>query len=154
MKHKCSKLILFLLCLSLVSCSSPPKPIQSLLTAPLDSEEYADLKHIRQITDQILVILAGRQFQSLEQFIDPDDTHTTGPMAAAKLLGPDYRTVILVRWNAQNIQVSIETDLRQASSQAPVYYRTRPNRKPALTTVTFHFSRNSTSADWKLILSK
>lgn len=154
MKQNCSSIFLLLLGLAVSSCTHSPKPLppstDDSQSFPVDSDQY----QIQQLTDQLLLALADHDYPRLEQLIDPNDPQLSGTDAAQKLLGPRALTVILDHWDAQKIQVSLDSDLLHAAAKIPVFYRTKPNRNPAKTILIFHFYRLASADPWKLRLPK
>lgn len=152
MKQNCFFLCLLLLGLAFLSCAHSPHPLPpstgNSQSFSVDSDSY----RLQQLADQLLLALANHDYPQLLRLIATDDPQISGTEAARKILGPLAQTVILDRWDAQQTQVSFDSSLLHATARIPVFYRTKPNRNPAKTILTFHFYRLSSADSWKLRL--
>gem|GEM_PF-1762153 len=144
--------LLLLAPLVLVSCAPKPRQtpahLQNDATDPLVSQR----RILAQLTDQILLALATRDFDQLPQFLAHPQKQLPGPQIAAALLGPDAATIFLDRWIPTNTQILFDQQALWATAKIPVDYRLKPNHTPRTFPFTFQFVRAPGSDDWKLHL--
>ena len=133
-----------LLVFSVVSCQGPSKEPVSALPDP---QEEA----IRQLADEVMVCLSTQNYRRLEKIIEPSKPLIPGQFVAHTLLGGDFHSAVLDRWDARLIQVDFASD-RQATARIDFSYRRTPNRKPVRTAVTLHFRCISGQGNWQLYL--
>ena len=129
---------------SVVSCLGPPPPAVSSLPDP---QEEA----IRRLADEVMLCLSTQDYGRLEKIVEPSEPLIPGQLVARTLLGPDFLSAVLDRWDARLIQVNLSSD-RQASARVNCSYRRTPNRKPIRTALTLHFRRASGQGNWHLYL--
>jgi hypothetical protein len=136
--------------LTLASCDSPDSAEQNA-AAPRDSTQKDQIKRL---ADEILQALATRNYHLLEPTGDLIDApaNLTGPQIAARLLGPHAYTMLLVRWNAQTIEVTFDQDDSFAAAKVAVEYRYRANSRIQTDIFTFRFHYLSNLRQWRLII--
>jgi hypothetical protein len=135
--------------LSLGSCNNDPSPPPSSSNTILQTPEHKQLQHI---TDDILVALATHNYLGLEAYAPPANPPLTGSQIARLLLGDQLDSIMLDRWNAGKIQVSLTPDRLAATTKVNVTYRRLPNRPPRTREFTFRFERSSPQKPWRLQL--
>ena len=132
--------------LSCENSTSPPTTNSKIRKLPPEH------KLLRRITDDILVALATRNYADLEPFVPIVVPALTGQQAAQMLLGDQVGSIVLERWDADTIHVSLAPDHLSATTKVNVAYRRAPNRPPRRREFTFHFSRSSRQERWRLKL--
>jgi len=153
----------FFLCWALLafltSCASSTRPAleHQLPSTPPDNPRNvvataAEYNTVAALTDEILLALASRGHRSLEHFAPPADPPISGSDIADRLLGRHAGTLVLQRWNAEQIEVTFDTALCRASARVPVVYRPAPNRKPITATFLLRFHRLGPTDRWLLSL--
>jgi hypothetical protein len=133
-----------------ISCensASPPPPKYSEIR-----ELPPEHKLLSRITDDILVALATRNYTDLDPFVPIVVPPLTGQQAAQMLLGDQIDSIMLDRWNAETIRVSLTPDQLSATTKVNVTYRRSPNRPPRRREFTFRFARPSRRDRWRLKL--
>jgi len=139
-------LILFIfLYISCENSSSPPPNSEIRELTP-------EHKRLRRITDDILVALATRNYDGIDPFVPIMAPALTGQQAARMLLGDQIGSIVLDRWNADTIHISLAPDQLSATTKVNVTYRRSPNRPPRRREFTFRFSRPSRQERWRLQL--
>jgi len=134
--------------LSLTSCTSPGGAGQNTVTPRNKTQQ----DQIRRIADEILQALATRNYHLLEPAGDLIDSsaNLTGPQVALRLLGPHAYTMLLVRWNAQTIEVTFDQNDSQAVARVAVTYRYRANSRIQTDIFTFRFHYLANLRQWRL----
>ena len=147
---------MFLLCLG--SCAPAPPDTNPQIDANSDtSAGMSDpppelVAEIRSLTDDVLLALASHNYRQLKTFLAPNDPEQTGTQAAALLLGRHWSSLVLDRWDAQNIEIQIEENISHAHARVDVFYRNAPNRKRRQGVFLFHFQRKQPQNPWRLLL--
>ena len=141
--------VLLIPCIFLyISCENSASPPPNAEIPELPPEH----KLLRRITDDILVALATRNYADLDPFVPIVAPALTGQQAAQMLLGDQIGSIVLDRWNADTILISLTPDQLSATSKINVTYRRSPNRPPRRREFTFRFSRPSRQERWRLKL--
>lgn len=147
---------MFLLCLG--SCATTPPETtpqfdtNSVASAGMPDPPPEEVAQIRSLTDDVLLALARHDYRRLETLLAPNDSELTGEQAAALLLGRHWSSLVLDRWDAQNIEIQIEQNLSHARTRVQVLYRNAPNRKRMKGIFLFHFRREQPQDTWRLLL--
>ena len=142
---KCATSIAALsMALSVVSCQSPP---QGAATSLPDPEEEA----VRRLADEAMVCLSTHNYGRLETIMEPGRSRIPGVVVAEALVGSDFHSAVLDRWDARLIQIALIAE-REATARVNFSYRRTPNRKPIRTSLTLHFRRASGQGSWHLYL--
>ena len=109
-------------------------------------------KLLQRITDDILVALATRNYAGIDPFVPIVAPALTGQQAAQMLLGDQIGSIMLDRWNADTILISLTPDQLSPTTNVNITYRRSPNRPPRRRDLTFRFSRPSRQERWWLQL--
>jgi len=133
-----------------ISCENSASPPPNTEIRELSPEH----KRLRRITDDILVALATRNYAGIVPFVPIEGPALTGQQAAQRLLGNQIDSIVLDRWNADTIHISLAPDQLSATTRVNVTYRRSPNRPPRQRDFTFRFSRPSLQEHWRLQLHK
>jgi len=84
--------------------------------------------------------------------INAKELQLSGAEAAVRLIGPRASTMILEHWDAQEIAVSLDDNLRQATAAVEVSYRLSLNRELQTALFTFNFHRSNMQDAWQLVV--
>lgn len=124
------------------------RPGQKIAQTPEELESYK----IKQYTDEILQALARREFDRLVPVVESATPMTSGLGIARRLLGPEAGKIIIERWDAQQMEVTFDEPLHNATAQCSLTAKTRPNRRPRTIPITFTFHRESQAVPWRLVV--
>ena len=132
----------------------PQRPV--VAASDLSPTQIAEAQNNHQLivrlTDDVLLSLAARQYQNLAPLLQ----HTQPPVSprqfAGHLLGPNFNTICLDRWDAQQIQVTFDREFSRATARAAVTYRLRPGAAATISTFVLRFHRRGPSQPWLLSL--
>lgn len=140
------------------SCTGPQSTAPAPPSPPTDaaadqSEEITRQSRIlSRLTDEILLALATYNYPRLEGLINAKELQLSGAEAAVRLMGPRALTMILGPWDAQEIAVSLDDNLRQATAAVEVSYRLSLNRELQTALFTFNFHRSNMQDAWQMVI--
>lgn len=121
------------------SCAGPPDQ-------PLAPAANPQAPAIRQLADEIMVYLSTHNYGRLQAI---HEHGAPGESIARALLGPDFHSASLDRWDAKDIHVVFVSN-SEATAQVTFFFRRTPNRKPIATVLTFHFRTSDSGQSWQL----
>jgi hypothetical protein len=149
----------FRLCLVLIaiaaifSCQSAPRPVPPRsASSPAVAADQQQREILKQLADKAVIALAARDLAGLEKLLAPSQTGLTAQDAFNRFLGSHAETMILQRWDAGKIAVTIAPDGNKAEARIPIIYRAAPNRPLASATLNFQFQKNPHDDSWKLVI--
>ena len=142
--------------LGAMSCSGPqktaPTPSDPASDHPESEETLKQKQILCRLTDDVLVALATYNFSRLERMIKSDDRRLSGAQAAVLLVGSHATTMAIGPWDAQQINVSLDDQLLNATTTVDVTYRLSLNREPQTSIFTFSFTRTDPHDSWRLVI--
>ncbi|MCP4712157.1 MAG: hypothetical protein GY869_26335 [Planctomycetes bacterium] len=146
-------LIVILLLFGVISCTGPQPTSPDSASNNFESDEtFIQSQILSRLTDDVLVALATNNYSRLEKLIRPDQRHLSGAQAAVLLVGSHATTMAIGPWDAQQIIVTFDNQMLNATTKVDVTYRLSLNREPQTSLFTFNFTRTGPTDSWLMVI--